>query len=160
MAFSSFCCIILANGINFRQDAGLYLAKVSEFENFRLTYPAQQALIATALNETIGGINAFVTVLGRCITMARAAYYTSDGRTPPDKAKCIRPAVPDGKEYPGAEIIITIPVTPEPVMIDECLVSRMQSEYKSHFPKIEKKKESHSDDEAEPAYYTNSVTGE
>ena len=64
-----------------RKDAGIYLTKVSEYENFMLTYPAQQALIATALNETIGGINAFVTVLGRCITMARAAYFTSDGRT-------------------------------------------------------------------------------
>ena len=142
-----------------RKDAGIYLTKVSEYENFMLTYPAQQALIATALNETIGGINAFVTVLGRCITMARAAYFTSDGRTPPDKARCVRPALPDGKEYPGAEIIITLPVTPEPVMIDEYLVSRMQSEYKSHFPKLEKKKPD-SDEDSEPAYYTNVVTKE
>ena len=72
--------------------------------------------------------------------MARAKYYTSDGRTIPDKAKCVRPAIPDGKNYPGAEIVLNLPVTPEPVLIDEELVSMMQNEYKSHFPKIEKKK--------------------
>ena len=44
-------------------------------------------------------------------------------------------------------------------MIDEYLVSRMQSEYKSHFPKLEKKK-SDSDEDSEPAYYTNVVTKE
>ena len=124
-----------------RQDAGTYLTKVAIAENFKLTYPAQQALIATALNSTIGGINAFVTILGRCITMARAAYFTSEGRTLPDKAKCLRPAVPNGKAYPGAELIITLPVTPEPVQIDEYLVGRMQSEYKTHFPKMEKRKD-------------------
>ena len=123
-----------------RKDAGMYLAKVAEAENYSLTYPAQQALIETALNTTIGGINAFVTILGRCITMARATYYTSDGRTLPDKAKCVRPAVPDDQEYPGAELIITPPVTPDKIVIDEYLVSRMQSEYKTHFPKLEKKK--------------------
>lgn len=122
-----------------RQDAGAYLAKVAKSENFNLTYPAQQALISTALNETIGGINAFITILGRCITMARATYYTTDGRTLPDKANCIQPAIPDGKEYPGAELIITPPPTPEVVTIDEYLVGRMQSEYKTHFPKIDKK---------------------
>ncbi len=125
-----------------RKDAGIYLTKVSKEENFTLTYAAQQALIATALNTTIGGINAFVTILGRCITLVRAAYYTSDGRTPPDKAKCVKPAIPDGDEYPGSEIIITLPVTPEPVLIDEFLVSKKLSEYKSHFPKVDSKKSS------------------
>ena len=73
--------------------------------------------------------------------MARASYFTSGGRILPDKTKCLRPAVPDGKEYPGAELIITLPATPEPVAIDEYLVSRMQSEYKTHFPRLEKKSE-------------------
>ena len=71
--------------------------------------------------------------------MARARYYTSDGRSIPDKAKCVRSAVQDGKSYPGAEIVLILPITPEPVIIDEDLVSRMQNEYKSHFPKIEKR---------------------
>lgn len=125
-----------------RQDAGLYLTKVAATENFRLSYTAQQALIATALNETVGGINAFTTILGRCITMARATYFTPEGRTLPDKAKCLRPAIPEGKAYPGAELIITLPTTPEPVLIDEYLVSWMQSEYKTHFPIVKKKKPS------------------
>lgn len=123
-----------------KQDAGMYLATVSKVENFTITYPAQQALINTALNQIIGGINAFVTILGRCITMARARYYTSEGRTIPDKAKCVRPAVPDGKSYPGAEIVLILPTTPEPVMIDEELVARMLGEYKTHFPTVKKKK--------------------
>lgn len=39
-------------------------------------------------------------------------------------------------------------------MIDEYLVSKMQSEYKSHFPKIEKKERKEPTEETEPAYYT------
>ena len=62
-------------------------------------------------------------------------------------SKCIRPAVPNGKNYPGAELILTPPRTPEQLTIDEYLVAKMQSEYKSHFPKIEKKKDSGSVDE-------------
>lgn len=53
----------------------------------------------------------------------------------PDNTQCIRPAVPNGKAYPGAELILTPPATPEPVTIDETMVNQMQSEYKSHFPK-------------------------
>lgn len=124
-------------GMN-RVDAANYLVLVSNVENVKFSYPAQQALIATALNEIVGGINAMVTVLGRCVTMARAKYFNSEGRTPPDKTACVRPAVPDGKEYPGAELILTLPVTSEPVIIDEFLVAKMQSEYKSHFPTFEK----------------------
>ena len=124
-------------GMN-RVDAANYLVLVSNVENVKFSYPAQQALIATALNEIVGGINAMVTVLGRCVTMARAKYFNSEGRTPPDKTACVRPAVHDGKEYPGAELILTLPVTPEPVIIDEFLVAKMQSEYKSHFPTFEK----------------------
>ena len=107
----------------------MYLVTVSNAEQLTITYSAQQALISTAINETVGGINAFVNILGRCITMARAKHYTSDGRTIPDKAKCVRPAMPSGKNYPGAEIVLNLPVTPEPVLIDEELVSRMQNEY-------------------------------
>ena len=43
-------------------------------------------------------------------------------------------------------------------MIDEYLVSRMQSEYKSHFPKIKKKEKTESDEDDEPAFYTKSST--
>ena len=124
-----------------RVDAANYLGMVSQIENVKFTYPARQALISTAMNELIGGINALITVLGRCITMARAKYYNSDGRTPPDKTACVRPAVPNGKDYPGAELILTLPVTPDSVLIDEFLVAKMQSEYKSHFPTLEKKAE-------------------
>jgi hypothetical protein len=44
-------------------------------------------------------------------------------------------AVPEGKAYPGAELILTPPATPEAVLIDEGMVSNMLNEYKSHFPK-------------------------
>ena len=37
---------------------------------------------------------------------------------------CIRPAVPERKTYPGAELILTPPATPEPVLIDEGLIGR------------------------------------
>lgn len=46
----------------------------------------------------------------------------------------IRPAVPEGKAYPGAELILSPPATPELVLIDEGMVSTMLNEYKSHFP--------------------------
>lgn len=48
--------------------------------------------------------------------------------------QCIRPAIPEGKTYPGAELILTPPATPEPVLIDEGMISSMLNEYKSHFP--------------------------
>ena len=124
-----------------RVDAGNYLGMVSKVENVKFTYPAQQALVFTALNKLVGGINAMVTVLGRCITLARAQYYTSEGRTIPDKTECVRSAAPNGKEYPGAELVLILPKTPEPVLIDEILVAKMQSEYKSHFPMLEKQVE-------------------
>ena len=53
----------------------------------------------------------------------------------------IQGAVPEGKAYPGAELILTPPATPEPVLIDESMVNNMLSEYKSHFPKVISKKE-------------------
>ena len=118
-----------------RIDAGNYLNMIAEKENVRLTYKAQQMLIAIALNSSIGGIHAFTTIIGRCITLARVLYYNSPGHSFPDNTQCIRPAVPNGKAYPGAELILTPPATPEPVTIDETMVNQMQSEYKSHFPK-------------------------
>ena len=117
-----------------RQDAGAYIRMVASTENVKFTYPAEQALITTALNTHIGGINAFTTIIGRSITLARAMYYTAPGRTPPDNAKCIRSEVPDETAYPGAKLIITLPATPEPVLINEQLVSQMMAEYKAHFP--------------------------
>ena len=140
-----------------RSDAANYLTMVSKVENVNFTYPAHQALISTAVNEAVGGINAFTTIIGRCITMRRGIYYTSGGRTLPDKTKCIRPAVPNGKNYPGAELILTPPITPERLTIDEYLVADMLSDYKSHFPKLEKKKTEDSTEDNEPIYYTSSA---
>ena len=129
-----------------RQDAGAYIQMVAERESVQFTYPAQQALITTALNPYIGGINAFTTVIGRCITLARANYYTAPGRTIPDNARCIRSEVPDGQTYPGAKLILTLPATPEPIQITERMVAEMQSEYKSHFPRIVvRQKEQHNE---------------
>ncbi len=119
-----------------RSDAGNYIELVAKEENVRFSYPAQQALITTALNSGIGGINAFTTIIGRCITLARVQYYNSPGHSIPDKTRCIRTEVPGGAAYPGAKLILTLPVTPEPVHISEQMVSDMQSEYKSHFPKM------------------------
>lgn len=119
-----------------RSDAGNYIEMVAREENVRFSYPAQQALITTALNLGIGGINAFTTIIGRCITLARVQYYNSDGHSIPDKTKCIRTEIPGDKAYPGAKLILTLPTTPEPIQITEQMVSEMQSEYKSHFPKM------------------------
>ena len=112
---------------------------VAQEENVRFSYPAQQALITTALNSNIGGIHAFTTIIGRCITLARVHYYNSPGHTIPDKTKCIRPEIPGNVPYPGAKLILTLPITPEPIHITEQMVSEMQSEYKSHFPRIVEK---------------------
>ena len=38
------------------------------------------------------------------------------------------------RTYPSTELILTPPATPEPVLIDEGMVSSMLNEYKSHFP--------------------------
>ena len=117
-----------------REDAGNYLNMVAGKEALRFTYPAQQALIRIALSINAGGIHAFTTIIGRCITLARVMYYKAPGRSFPNNTRCIRPAVPEGKTYPGAELILTPPATPEPVLIDEGMVSNMLNEYKSHFP--------------------------
>lgn len=80
-------------------------------------------------------------LVANCITLARVMCYKAPGRSFPDHIRCIRPAVPEGKAYPGAELILTPPATLEPVLIDENMVSNMLSEYKSHFPKVISKKE-------------------
>lgn len=59
-----------------------------------LSHPAHQALIRIALCSNMGGIHAFTTVIGRCITTARVLYYKAPGRSFPDNAKCVRPTVP------------------------------------------------------------------
>lgn len=120
-----------------RVDAGNYLNMIAEKGCVCFTYKAQQMLIATALNAAVGGIHAFTTIIGRCITLARVLYYQAPGHSFPDNTQCIRPAIPNGKAYPGAKLILTPPATPEPVTIDEGMVSQMQSEYKSHFPKAQ-----------------------
>ena len=119
-----------------REDAGNYLNMVAEKENLKFTYPAQQALIRIALATHMGGIHAFTTIIGRCITIARVTYYNQPGNKFPEKTKCLRPAVPEGKAYPGAELILTPPTTPVPVTMDDMLVSNTLSEYKAHFPKV------------------------
>lgn len=119
-----------------RTDAGNYLNMVADRENLKFTYPAQQALIRIALATHMGGIHAFTTIIGRCITIARVTYYNQPGNKFPEKTKCLRPAVPEGKAYPGAELILTPPTTPVPVTIDDMLVSNTLSEYKAHFPKV------------------------
>ena len=83
-------------------------------KHLKFTYPAQQALIRVALCTNMGGIHAFTTIIGRCITLAQVMYYNAPGRTFPDNARCIRPAVPEGKAYLGAELTLTPPATPEP----------------------------------------------
>lgn len=97
--------------------------------------PQQQALIRVALCTNMGGIHAFTTIIGRCITLSRVMYYKVPGRTFPDNTRCICPAVPEGKACPGAELILTPPATSKPVLIDEGMVNNILSEYKSHFPK-------------------------
>ena len=49
-----------------RPDAGKYIEMVAKEENVSFSYPAQQALITTALNSSIGGINAFTTIHYTC----------------------------------------------------------------------------------------------
>lgn len=117
-----------------REDAGNYLNMVAEREALRFNYLAQQALIRIALSINADGIHAFTTIIGRFITLARVMYYKASGRSFPDRTHCMHPAVPDGKAYPGAELILTPPATLEPVLIDEGMVSTMLNEYKSHFP--------------------------
>ena len=56
--------------------------------------------------------------------------------TAPAVNAAIRAEVPGGAAYPGAKLILTLPITPEPIHISEQMVSDMQSEYKSHFPKM------------------------
>lgn len=68
-------------------------------------------------------------------------YYNSPGNNFPDNTERIRPAIPEGKTYPGAELILTPPATPVHVTIDEVMVIRMQGEYKSQFPKENKDKQ-------------------
>lgn len=116
-----------------REDAGNYLNMVAATENLKFTYIAQQALIHIALSTNMGGIHAFTTIIGRCITVAHAKYYTAPGRSFPDHTRCIRTAIPEEKAYPGAKLILTPPVTPEPILIDERLVEGLLGEYKSHF---------------------------
>ena len=77
-----------------REDAGNYLNMVAEKEALRFTYPAQQALIRSALFTTTGGIHAFTTIIGRCITLPRVMYYKAPEHSFPDNAHCTRPAVP------------------------------------------------------------------
>ena len=125
-----------------RQDAADYLAMVAREERVRFTWQAQQALIPVALNKRLGGLSSFVKIIGRAITHARAHYYTTDGRTIPENAKCIRPEIKEGIPYPGTKVSFTLPVTPELLVVDEYLVSSLLADFKSQCRKIQKKKSS------------------
>ena len=116
-----------------RKDSENYLNMVAEKEFLRFIYPAQRALFRITLSKSAGDLHAFTIIIGRCITLARVMYYKVLGRFFPDNTHCVRPAVPEGKTYPGAELILTPPATPEPVLIDEGIVSKMLNEYKTHF---------------------------
>ncbi len=113
-------------------DASAFIKKISKEENVWFSHLAQQALIRTALNTNIGGINAFTTVIGRCITLARACYYNSDGHTLPDKEKGLKVVDDNGIT------VLTLPPTPETVDISQQMVFEMQAEYKSSFQKQQK----------------------
>lgn len=117
-----------------QEDTGKYLNMVTKKETLRFTYPAQQTLIRIALSKNAGEIHAFTTIIGRCITLARVIYYKAPDRSFPDNSHCVRPTVPEGNTYPGAELIFTPPATPQPVLLDAGMVSNMLNEYKSHFP--------------------------
>ena len=67
--------------------------------------------------------------------LLRSVVPNSPGNNFPDNTECIRPAILEGKTYPGVELILAPPATPVPVTIDEVMVIRMQCEYNSHFPK-------------------------
>ena len=43
--------------------------------------------------------------------------------------RCIRPAVPEGKTYLGAELLLTLPATPEPILIDKGHAERIQVQF-------------------------------
>lgn len=62
-------------------------------------------------------------------------YYKAPGHAFPDNTQYIRPAISGDKAYPGAELILAPPATPEPVSIDNSMVTNLLSEHKSHFPK-------------------------
>ena len=58
-------------------------------------------MIRIALSANRGGIHAFTTFIGHYITVVHVKYYTAPGYTFPDRTRCIRPAIPDGKPIPG-----------------------------------------------------------
>ncbi len=121
-------------------DANAYLDMLVKEENVLFTWQAKQALVPIALNRKLGGISSFVKIIGRSITHARAAYYTTDGRTIPEGAQCFRNEYKEGTVYPGANISYTLPITPDRLVIDEYLVSMLLADFKSQCKPIKKKK--------------------
>ena len=51
-------------------------------------------------------------------------YCKAPGRSFQDNPHCVRHAVPEGKTYPGAKLILTPSATPEPLLIDENTIGR------------------------------------
>lgn len=113
-----------------RCDAANYLNMVCREENVSFTFQARQILEPLALNAKIGGIAVFTLLIGRVITLKRIQYFRSDGRSLPDTAECARTSIKGGLVYPGPDTAITLPLTPERLLIDEALVSSCMADFK------------------------------
>lgn len=115
------------------ENAKAYLKMVAEHENVDFDFPAQAALIAIARQANIGGINAFTTIIGRCIAYARAIYYNSPGHSLPENTECLLAKTSKNSNYPGPGIRIIPPRTPDTLSIDNKMVAELMGEYKSMF---------------------------
>ena len=115
-------------------DAANYLNLVSREENVRFTFEARQQLEPLALNDKFGGIATFTEMIGRSITIARIKFYRSEGRSIPDTAVCTH-LPPNSLANPGADTIISLPPTPEPITIDANLISNCLADFKHQFLK-------------------------
>jgi len=113
-----------------RSDAANYLNMVSQEETVGFTFQARQILEPLALNTKIGGIAVFTLLLGRAITLKRIQYYHTEGHTLPDTAHCVQVPAKEGVSYPGPDIVITLPPTPERLMIDEAMISSCMADFK------------------------------
>ncbi len=121
-------------------DASGYLDMMMKKENVAFTWQARQALVPIALNKKLDGISSFTKMIGRAITHARAAYYTSDGRCIPEQAKCFHPSIREGTAYPGVSATYTLPITQDRIVIDEYLISTLLADFKAQCKPIKKKK--------------------
>ena len=113
-----------------RSDAANYLNMVSQEENVGFTFQARQILEPLALNTKVGGIAVFTLLLGRAITLKRIQYYRAEGHILPDAAHCVQVPAKAGVSYPGPDTVITLPPTPERLVIDEAMISSCMADFK------------------------------